>query len=118
MEWDQRVAEVHRQASELFQQRPHWATFVQHVWNIVIPDLFPTAEERRRLERTEQFAAIAQWRDELRRTGDTRPKETLSTLTIRVPGPLHTALTRESWDYRLSLNELCVVKLLNPLPPN
>jgi hypothetical protein len=117
MEWEQRVAELHRQAAEMFGYRPSWESFVAVVWMRLIPEAFPADLDRRRLESTPEYAAIAAWRDELRsagarKTGQRRPKHDLSVITVRLPPVMHEVLSREAADRRVSLNELCLQRLL------
>jgi predicted HicB family RNase H-like nuclease len=108
--------QVYQAAYELFSTNPDWVTFFRRVLGLegVVRRTFPTPEGLAEFERTETFRRIQQMLSQLRQRSSDRPApgEPVHVITIRLPESLHEALKLESFEYRTSLNKLCISKLL------
>jgi predicted HicB family RNase H-like nuclease len=103
-------------ATELMRQQPDWVTFFRETLGVggLSRRLFPAAEERQQFEKTEEYAQIQQMVVQLR----SRPaamgdgKEPTRVITVRMPASLHDALKTEAHERKVSMNKLCITKLL------
>lgn len=118
MEWEERLAQLLSAAIELHRQRPSWPVFLQRMWLDLLPDLFPSAEDRRRLESTAEYAELVRLTSELSDHIPRRPRVEHRVLFLRIPMELHEILKIEAARCRESLNRLCMRKLVQPLPDN
>jgi predicted HicB family RNase H-like nuclease len=111
-----RRQQVYRAATELFRQKPDWATFFRKVLGTdgLARQLFPTAEQMAELERSEEYAEIQQMLAKLRTKSTPPPDDSEPTrvITVRLPKSLHESLRSEAHERRTSMNKLCISKLL------
>ena len=111
-----RHSEAIRIASQMFHQEPEWTTFFREILGIdgLVKRLFQSKEELTAFEKTTEYAEIQQMLARLReRAGAER--EPTRVVTLRLPQSLHESLRYEAHDRRVSLNQLCISKLLNVL---
>jgi predicted HicB family RNase H-like nuclease len=103
-------------ATELMRQKPDWVTFFRETLGVggVARRLFPTAEAMQQFEKTDEFAQIQQMVVQLRNRPATMGdgKEPTRVITVRMPASLHDALKTEAHDRKVSMNKLCITKLL------
>jgi predicted HicB family RNase H-like nuclease len=113
---EQRGREVLRVAQEVFAKTGNWVVFYREMLGAegVVRKLYPSSEEMRTFEDTSEFAElqemIAAMRSHDPSKGDSTEPERM--ITIRLPKSLHDALKTESEEMNLSINKLCISKLL------
>jgi hypothetical protein len=118
---EQRRFEAHRVAEDLYRQKPDWMTFFREILGVggVVPRLFPTHEERAAFERTPEFADVQRMLTELRSQGsdaaEAEDREPTRVITVRLPKSMHEALRAEAYSRQISINKLCIAKLLKSL---
>ena len=112
----QTATDVLQAAETLFAQDPDWVTFFQRILGLggLIRETFVTPESLAAFEQTDAYARIQQMLAKLReRQADAPyPREDTRVITVRLPKSLHDALREESYEYRTSINKLCISKLL------
>ena len=112
----QRGREVLRIAEEAFAATGSWVVFYREMLGIdgVVRKLFPAADEMREFETSPEFAElqemVAAMRSQDSSKGDSAEPERM--ITIRLPKSLHDTLRVESDELNLSINKLCISKLL------
>lgn len=110
------ATEVLRAADNLFAQNPDWVTFFRKVLGVggVIRQHYPTRESLAEFEQTQAYARIQQMLVRLRerQADDPGSLEDTKVITVRLPKSLHEMLREESFEYRTSMNKLCISKLL------
>ena len=111
-----RPDEILRVAQDAFSKTGNWVTFYREILgsNGIVRQLYPDVEERRKFEATETFAELQEMLAALRshdpsKSDATEPERMI---TIRIPKSLHDALKDESEEMTLSINKLCISKLL------
>ncbi|GAA5505159.1 hypothetical protein [Novipirellula caenicola] len=116
---EQKGKEVLRLAQEAFAKTGSWVVFYREMLGVdgVVRKLFPEAESMRQFEASEEFAElqemVAAMRSQDPSKGDSAEPERM--ITIRLPMSLHDALKVESAEMNLSINKLCISKLLQPV---
>jgi predicted HicB family RNase H-like nuclease len=112
-----RAAEALRVAESMYRtmidQLPDWVTFFREVLGLegVAAQLFPQSEEMLAFERTLEFAQIQRMLSELRaRRGEFHEQEKM--ITVRLPASVHSSLKAEADALGVSLNKLCITKLV------
>jgi predicted HicB family RNase H-like nuclease len=112
----ERLTDVFRVASALFDQGPDWVVFFREVLGIggVVRQVYRTPEELAVFERTEEYALIKQMLADLRRRADERQpvRESQRVITVRMPESLHDSLKEEAQQLNVSINQLCIAKLV------
>lgn len=112
----QTATEVLQSAEELFAQDPDWVMFFQRILGLggLIRQTYATPESLAEFERSDAYARIQQMLGKLReRQADAPyPRDDTRVITVRLPKSLHDALREESYEYRTSINKLCISKLL------
>jgi len=115
-------------AQELFLTAPDWLVFFRRILGIDghVRTLFPTQEEFVAFERTEEYSQIQQMVAALRalKKNPAQNAEPTRVITVRLPKGVHEALRAEANDHDISMNWLCIAKLLQafqddnlPVPP-
>lgn len=115
-------------AHQLFMMGPDWLTFFRRTMGIdgTVRRLFPTQEEFVAFERTEEYNQIQQMVAALRalKKNPSQTAEPTRVITVRLPKSVHEALRAEANDHDISMNWLCIAKLLQafqddnlPTPP-
>ncbi len=113
---EQRPREVLRLAEEAFSKTGNWVVFYREMLGVdgIVRQLFGDSDEMRYFETTPEFAElqemIAAVRSQDSSKGDSAEPERM--ITIRLPKSLHDALRIEADDMKLSINKLCISKLL------
>jgi len=111
-----RQTDVIRVANELFEQGPDWVVFFHEVLGIkgLIRQVYDTPEAMAAFEKTEEYAEIKQMLSELRRRAAEREhaREATRVITVRMPKTLHESLKAEASEHKVSINQLCIAKLL------
>jgi predicted HicB family RNase H-like nuclease len=112
----QRGREAMRIAEAAFAGTASWVTFYREMLGVdgVVRKLFPTSEQMRQFEQSSEFAElqemVAAMRSQDNSKGDAAEPERM--ITIRLPKSLHDALRIEADELSLSINKLCISKLL------
>jgi predicted HicB family RNase H-like nuclease len=108
-------------AERLYSMEPEWVVFFREVLGVdgIVSRTFGSADARVRFECTPQYARIREMLDMLRSRDRDRPidREANRVVTVRMPRSLHEALKAEAADRRMSINTLCITKLLRSLDP-
>ena len=113
---EQRGREVLRLAEEAFAKTGSWVVFYREMLGVdgVVRKLFQDNDEMRYFETTSEFVElqemIAAVRSQDSSKGDSAEPERM--ITIRLPKSLHDSLRIEADDLNLSINKLCISKLL------
>jgi predicted HicB family RNase H-like nuclease len=111
-----RRQQFYRAATELYGQKPDWATFFRKVLGTdgLARQLFPSVEQMAELERSPEYAEVQQMLAKLRSKSTPPPDDSEPTrvITVRLPKSLHESLRSEAHDRRTSMNKLCISKLL------
>ena len=113
---EQRGREVLRLAQEAFSKTGSWVEFYREMLGSegVVRKLYPVSDEMRFFEASNEFAElqemVAAMRSQDSSKGDATEPERM--ITIRLPKSLHDALRIEADEMNLSINKLCISKLL------
>ncbi|MFM9059843.1 MAG: toxin-antitoxin system HicB family antitoxin [Planctomycetaceae bacterium] len=112
-------AAVLHTAERLFATSPEWVVFFREVLGIdgIVSRTFGSGDARMRFECSPHYARIREMLDLLRSRERDRPmdREANRVVTVRMPRALHEALKAEAADHRMSINTLCISKLLKAL---
>jgi hypothetical protein len=114
----EKLEEARRVAANLHRKRPDWITFHRVLFGVggEIVRLFPSAAERDAFEQTDVYAAIEAMEEDLRRhrirQDDPEPTRII---TVRLPRSVHEALRDEAISRKLSINKLCIAKLITAI---
>lgn len=113
------AAAVLHTAERLYAMDPEWVVFFREVLGVdgIVARTFGSADARMRFECTPHHARIREMLDLLRSRDQERPidREANRVITVRMPRSLHEALKSEAADRRMSINTLCITKLLRTL---
>ncbi len=113
--------EAHRVAEELYKQRPDWLIFFREILGVggAISRLFPSVEERAAFEQTPEYDDIQRMLADLRNQSllqvEMDDKEPTRVITVRLPKSMHEALRAEAYSRQISMNKLCIAKLVKAL---
>ncbi|MCO8121970.1 hypothetical protein NHH03_09500 [Stieleria sp. TO1_6] len=108
-------------AEEAFAKTGSWVIFFREVLGVsgIVQKLFPDAEEQNRFINGPDYATLhemlAAIRSQDQSKSDSAEPERM--ITIRIPRSLHELLRQESEECGLSINKLCISKLLLPTNP-
>ena len=106
-------------AERLHAMDPEWVVFFREVLGVdgIVSRTFGSGDARARFECTPQYARIREMLDDLRSRERERPadREANRVVTVRMPRSLHEALKAEAANRRVSINTLCIAKLLQAL---
>ncbi|MEY2611543.1 MAG: hypothetical protein RL069_354 [Planctomycetota bacterium] len=107
---------VHQVAAELFGVAPTWTAFYRETLGVdgVAHQVFDNAVDYRRYEASETHTKILEMLTVLRSRDaiDCDPTEPQRMITIRIPKSLHDSLCKESNDLEISVNKLCITRLV------
>ena len=113
---DHAAAAVLEVAERLHSMKPEWVVFFREVLGVdgIVRRTFNTPEALIRFECTPHYARIREMLDELREHERERPaeRETQRVVTVRMPSSLHETLKAEADQMRVSINTLCISKLM------
>jgi predicted HicB family RNase H-like nuclease len=98
---------------------PEWVVFFRELLGVdgVVRRTFPEPDDLIRFECSPEYARIRELLDDLRNRQRDRPaeRETQRVVTVRMPRSLHETLKAEAEEMRVSINTLCISKLLKML---
>lgn len=110
------AAAVLQVAERLYAMDPEWVIFFREVLGVdgIVRRTFDDPESLIRFECSPQYARIREMLDSLRSRQQERPteRETQRVVTVRMPRSLHETLKNEAGLLRVSVNTLCISKLM------
>ncbi|TWU67698.1 toxin-antitoxin system HicB family antitoxin [Crateriforma conspicua] len=116
---EERPGEALRLAAEAFSQTGDWVVLFRELLGTegVCRKLFPHPDQMRYFETTDPYIEIQEMIAALRsqEVGKGGASEPERMITIRIPKSLHEALRMEADEQNLSINKLCITKLLQRL---
>jgi predicted HicB family RNase H-like nuclease len=108
-------------AERLYAMDPEWIIFFREVLGVggIVRRTFSDPDALARFECSPHYARIREMLDALRtrqRQGqEPVERETQRVVTVRMPRSLHESLKAEAGDLRVSINTLCISKLMRSL---
>ena len=106
-------------AQRLYKMEPEWVVFFREVLGVdgIVRRTFGDAEALVRFECSPQYSRIREMLDSLRsrQQEQTPEREALRVVTVRMPRSLHETLKEEAGQLRVSINTLCISKLMKLL---
>lgn len=114
-----KAAGILKIAADAFARTGNWIVFYRDVLGVngVVRRTFKTEAEQAAFQDTPQFAELLEMVAALRSQdvsrGDSVEPEKM--ITIRLPESLHAVLTSEAESMKLSINKLCISKLIQPV---
>ncbi|MFM7183244.1 MAG: hypothetical protein ACKO4Z_00530 [Planctomycetota bacterium] len=106
-------------AERLYAMEPEWVVFFREVLGVdgIVRRTFSDAEALMRFECTPHYARIREMLDGLRARQNDRQsqREAQRVVTVRMPKSLHETLKTEAGQMRVSINTLCISKLMKLL---
>jgi predicted HicB family RNase H-like nuclease len=106
-------------AERLHSMDPEWVVFFREVLGVdgVVRRTFQEPNALIRFECSPEYARIRELLDDLRNRQRERPaeRESQRVVTVRMPRSLHETLKAEAEEMRVSINTLCISKLLKML---
>ena len=116
---DPQATSVLQVAERLHAMGPDWVVFFREVLGVegIVRRSFPSATALSHFECSPQYARIREMLDDLRNRQRERPtsREAQRVVTVRMPRSLHESLKAEADTMRVSINTLCISKLLKIL---
>ena len=113
------AAAILQVAERLHAMHPDWVVFFREVLGVdgIVRRSFRTPAELTHFECSPQYARIREMLDDLRNRQRDRPasRESQRVVTVRMPRSLHETLKAEAEEMRVSINTLCISKLLKLL---
>lgn len=109
---------VLRVAEDLHAMEPTWIVFFNEMLGVDghAHRAFPEASDYKAFECSPQYARIRELLNDLRsRQPDIHRQESRRVVTVRMPLSLHESLKAEARQYRVSINQLCISKLIRML---
>lgn len=109
----QAVLEV---AEQLFATTPEWLVFFREIMGLegIVRRTFQSPDSLLRFECSPEYARIREMLDALRQQQQDQPppRESQRVVTVRMPRSLHETLKAEAQQMKVSINTLCISKLL------
>jgi predicted HicB family RNase H-like nuclease len=106
-------------AQRLFATRPDWLVFFREVMGLdgIVRQTFTTPDSLMHFECSPEYARIREMLEELRERQQERlpVREAQRVVTVRMPRSLHETLKAEAQEMNVSINRLCISKLLKLL---
>jgi predicted HicB family RNase H-like nuclease len=106
-------------AERLYAMNPEWVVFFREVLGVdgIVRRTFGDADALLRFECSPQYARIREMLDALRSKQRDLPsdREAQRVVTVRMPRSLHETLKAEADQLRVSINTLCISKLMKLL---
>jgi hypothetical protein len=106
-------------AERLYAMRPEWVVFFREVLGVdgIVRRAFRRPKALARFECSPEYARIREMLDDLRtrQRDQAADRETQRVITVRMPKSLHESLKSEAGKMRVSINTLCISKLLKML---
>jgi predicted HicB family RNase H-like nuclease len=117
--FEDRCRSVVSLAAELFGVSPTWTAFYREVLGEagIVRMVFPESEDRQSYEQTEAHSQIFEMLTTLRSRDlpENDPTEPQRMITIRLPMTLHNAICAEANELEVSVNKLCISRMLQQL---
>jgi predicted HicB family RNase H-like nuclease len=118
-EFDERCNQAFSLANDLFGHAPTWVCFFREVVGVggLTRRLFPTVEEYSQFMTTSHYDQVQQMLTALRSRDlpENDPNDPQRMITVRLPKSLHEALVDEAGRLSISVNKLCISRLLQVL---
>ncbi|RLS33334.1 MAG: hypothetical protein DWH79_07430 [Planctomycetota bacterium] len=115
----QQATAVLQVAERLHAMSPDWVVFFREVLGVegIVRRTFRDTADLSHFECSPQYARIREMLDDLRSRQRDRPssREAQRVVTVRMPRALHETLKAEAEGMRVSINTLCISKLLKML---
>ena len=106
-------------AERLFAANPDWIIFFREIMGLdgIVRRTFQTPDSLMRFECSAEYARIREMLDALRQKQHekTPVREVQRVVTVRMPMALHGTLKAEAQEMNVSINKLCISKLLKLL---
>jgi len=106
-------------AERLYAMDPEWVVFFREVLGVdgIVRRTFSEPDALMRFECSPQYARIREMLDGLRARQQDRQsqREAQRVVTVRMPRSLHETLKSEAEQFRVSINTLCISKLMKLL---
>jgi len=106
-------------AERLYAMKPDWVVFFREVLGVdgIVRRAFPKPKALTRFECSPEYARIREMLDDLRtqQRDQAVGRESQRVITVRMPRSLHESLKAEAGKMRISINTLCISKLLKML---
>jgi hypothetical protein len=106
-------------AERLYAMNPEWLVFFREVLGVegLVRRAFRTPDALVHFECSREYARIREMLDDLRTRQTALPaeRETQRVVTVRMPKSLHESLKAEAEEMRVSINTLCISKLVKLL---
>jgi predicted HicB family RNase H-like nuclease len=106
-------------AERLFAANPDWIIFFREIMGLdgIVRRTFKTPDSLMRFECSAEYARIREMLDALRQKQHekTPVREVQRVVTVRMPMSLHETLKAEAQEMNVSINKLCISKLLKLL---
>ena len=119
--YERRCEQAFETANELFLHAPTWVCFYRELMGSkgAILKLFDTPSEFGDFLRTDQYHQIQQMLTALRSRDmpENDPNDPQRMITVRLPKSLHEAICDEAERLKISVNRLCITRLLQLLDP-
>lgn len=117
--FDERCNQMFSLANDLFGHAPTWVCFFREVLAVdgLARKLFPTDEEYSQFMTTSHYDQLLQMLTALRSRDlpENDPNDPQRMITVRLPKSLHEALCEEAGRLNISVNKLCISRLLQVL---
>lgn len=108
-------------ANELFGNAPTWVCFYRELMggSGLINELFPEVDDFGRFLRTDQYHQVQMMLTALRSRDlpENDPNDPQRMITVRLPKSLHEAMCEEAGRLNISVNRLCISRMLQLLDP-
>jgi predicted HicB family RNase H-like nuclease len=106
-------------AERLYTMNPEWVVFFREVLGVdgIVRRTFSEPDALMRFECSPQYARVREMLDDLRARQNARQaqRESLRVVTVRMPKSLHETLKTEAEQMHVSINTLCIAKLMKLL---
>jgi len=106
-------------AERLYATSPEWIVFFREVMGLdgIVRRTFATPEALLQFECSPEYARIREMLNDLRKRQQERAqiREAQRVVTVRMPRSLHETLKAEAQEMNVSINRLCISKLLKLL---
>ncbi len=106
-------------AERLFAANPDWIIFFREIMGLdgIVRRIFQTPDSLMRFECSAEYARIREMLDALRQKQQEKApiREVQRVVTVRMPMSLHETLKAEAQEMNVSINKLCISKLLKLL---
>lgn len=121
VDFDARCQQAFDVANDLFGNAPTWVCFYRELMggDGLIPQLFPSDEDFGNFLRCEQYYQVQMMLTGLRSRDlpENDPNDPQRMITVRLPKSLHEALCDEALRMGISVNRLCISRMLQLLDP-